>query len=222
MDGIQIKTGDFREMSKQLADDSVDLVLTDPPYPKQYLPLWSDLGRVAARVLRPGGSLISYCGHYQVLEVGNLLAAHLRYWWLLMIEHTGPCARLPGKWVFAGFKPALWFVKERRGDNRYVADRIVSRPDKRYHKWGQGIGPLVYLIERLTNPGNLVLDPFMGGGTTAVACLQTGRRFIGYEIDSQSADVARRRIANAQLPLFTPQVTATQPALTALAAVRVR
>ena len=47
-------------------------------------------------------------------------------------------------------------------------------------------------------PGGLVLDPFLGSGTTAVAAIQTGRRFLGYEIDAGYCEIARKRIAEAQ------------------------
>jgi DNA modification methylase len=56
----------------------------------------------------------------------------------------------------------------------------------------------VKLMERVilltTNPGDLVVDPFCGSGTTGVACLNTGRRFIGYEIDTMYADMAQERL----------------------------
>ena len=209
---IKIETGDFRELSKDIADDSIDLILTDPPYAKEFLPLWADLGWVAAKVLKPGGSLVTYCGNYQILDVGNILSQHLRYWWSLAIEHGGPTARLPGKWVFAHHKPALWFVKGHRYGKRYVADVIKGNGcDKRYHKWGQGINEFRYLIERLTNPGDLVYDPFLGGGTTAVACYQLGRNFIGSEIDPRVAEDARKRLAETQPPL--PGLKVIQPGL---------
>jgi DNA modification methylase len=47
-------------------------------------------------------------------------------------------------------------------------------------------------------PGATVLDPFMGSGTTGVACVQTGRNFIGIEIDEEYFSIAERRIAEAQ------------------------
>ncbi len=53
-------------------------------------------------------------------------------------------------------------------------------------------------VEMLSEPGDLVLDPFMGSGTTGVACVQTGRSFIGIEIDSTYFAVAEKRIAEAQ------------------------
>lgn len=52
--------------------------------------------------------------------------------------------------------------------------------------------------------GGLILDPFCGSGTTGVACMQTGRRFIGIEIDAGYCDIARRRIAEAANTLWTP------------------
>lgn len=62
------------------------------------------------------------------------------------------------------------------------------------------------LIQLGTQPGDLVLDPFMGSGTTGVACVRTGRRFIGIEIDPTYFAIAQRRIAEAQLQpaLFAP------------------
>jgi len=59
-----------------------------------------------------------------------------------------------------------------------------------------------YLIRTYTNPGETVLDLTMGNGTTGVAAIQTGRRFIGIEKDAAYFAVAGRRIANAQPPLF--------------------
>jgi len=55
-----IQHGDFRELIKKLNTDSIDLVLTDLPYHKEYLPLWSDLSKHSARVLKPGKFLITY------------------------------------------------------------------------------------------------------------------------------------------------------------------
>ena len=56
---------------------------------------------------------------------------------------------------------------------------------------------MVMILKDFTQPGDLILDPFTGSGTTGVACVQTGRRFIGIEIDPTYADIARARIAKA-------------------------
>jgi site-specific DNA-methyltransferase (adenine-specific) len=59
-----------------------------------------------------------------------------------------------------------------------------------------------YLIKTYTNPGETVLDITMGSGTTGVACIQTGRNFIGIEKERKYFEIAENRIANAQPPLF--------------------
>jgi site-specific DNA-methyltransferase (adenine-specific) len=65
-----------------------------------------------------------------------------------------------------------------------------------------------YLIKTYTNPGETVLDFTMGSGTTGVACVQTGRNFIGIEMDADYFKIAQRRIEAAQPPLFVEQPTA--------------
>ena len=56
-----------------------------------------------------------------------------------------------------------------------------------------------WLLERNTKQGTTILDPFMGSGTTGVACVQTGRNFIGMEIDPGYFAIAKRRIEIAQM-----------------------
>jgi ParB family transcriptional regulator, chromosome partitioning protein len=58
---VDIIEGDFMEQNQQVADNSVDLIFTDPPYNLESLPLYNELGKVAARVLKDGGSLVTYC-----------------------------------------------------------------------------------------------------------------------------------------------------------------
>ena len=212
---IDILTGDFRELSNELADGSVDLVLTDPPYPKKYLPLWSDLGRVAARVLKPGGFLVAYSGQMFLPEVMRRLGEYLNYYWLGGLRHVAGSGRIWNRRVLQAMKPFLVYAKHPMKTKKMWFTDLVTSPaqSKEYHAWGQSVAPFRYLVERFSNPGDLVLDPMLGGGTTAMACLQTGRDCIGYEIDPAVADVARQRIAEAQLPLFLPEMVATQAVL---------
>jgi DNA modification methylase len=58
-----------------------------------------------------------------------------------------------------------------------------------------------WCIEKVSSKGDTILDPFMGSGTTGVACVQTGRNFIGIEIDEKYFAIAQKRIAEAQLQL---------------------
>lgn len=75
--------GDFREALSTLEPASVDLILTDPPYGREAVALYDDLGAFAARVLKPGGSLVAMAGQSYLPEVFALLGQHLRYHWTL-------------------------------------------------------------------------------------------------------------------------------------------
>jgi hypothetical protein len=194
--GGPIRTGDFRDLLADVADESVALILSDPPYDRESLPLYADLAREAKRVLVPGGSLITYCGNYAVGKVISAVEQHLLYWWQLALVHGGGSQRLPGKWVMVEWKPLLWFVKGGRRDSEYVADMVRSTPPTKVeHDWMQSEVEASYYIERLTSPGELVLDPMCGSGTTCLAALRLGRRALGIEMDHARAAVARSRLA---------------------------
>lgn len=181
---LDIRQGDFFEVLQDIPDHSVALILTDPPYPAEFLPEWSKLGEFASRKLADGGSLLVYSGQGNLPECLRRLSEHLRYWWVLSLLHSHGSQNLPGKFVTIGWKPILWFVNERRRDNQYVADRLTgSSPRKTMHEWGQGRDELKPLIETLTAPGDLIVDPFAGSGTVGEAALALGRQFIGAEID---------------------------------------
>jgi ParB/RepB/Spo0J family partition protein len=190
-----LRQGPLAEQGPYVADQSVDLIFTDPPYNEEAVPLYGELAEFGARVLKPGGSLICYAGHYAIPDICNLMREHLRYWWILCLEHTGGAARLPGKWVFVEWKPMLWFVKDNRASNEYVADRFVSTPpDKELHEWQQDLSEAVYYIEHLTDPGAVICDPFCGTGTTLLAGVQLGRRVIGIDADQEQIDRALDRL----------------------------
>lgn len=77
---------------------------------------------------------------------------------------------------------------------------IFGRKDSAYvsHPTKKPVDLCAYLVNTYTNPGDLVFDPFFGSGTTAVACVQTGRNFIGCEIDPGYFSIAQKRVHDAQ------------------------
>jgi 16S rRNA G966 N2-methylase RsmD len=185
---LEIRAGDFRDVLGDIGPESVTLILTDPPYPAEYLPLWNDLGAFGAKALVDGGSLVSYCGQSIMPDAIDRLRPHLRYWWTIAMLHQHGTAMIPGKWVSAGWKPLLWFVRDRRLNTAMLADRISgSAPRKTQDAgddgtWAQGVEELEPIISALTNPGDLIVDPFAGSGSTGIAAARFGRRFIGAEI----------------------------------------
>jgi 16S rRNA G966 N2-methylase RsmD len=176
-----IRHGDFREVLKDVT--GVHLIVTDPPYGDDAVKLYGDLAAWAATALVPGGSLIAYAGQSTLPAVFAAMGEQLRYWWTLSVEHSHGGQQLPGKWVIAEWKPAVWFVRGHREGRDYVADRVRgTRPDKEAHDWAQGSAEVLYLIQQLTEPGQLVADPFAGSGSFGKAALSAGRKFIGADL----------------------------------------
>jgi 16S rRNA G966 N2-methylase RsmD len=195
---LGVIAGDYRKAGDCLANASVELVFTDPPYRRSSLGEYADLGRFAARILKPGGSLITYLGEYALPEVLGLVlkSRELKFWWPLAVVHGGRTALIDRFGVAVRHKTLLWFVKGGQRARRAQVDSMVrSAPDKRFHQWGQGIDEAQYYIEKLTAPGALVVDPYAGGGTTCVAAAACGRRFLAFESDRRTALRARARLA---------------------------
>ena len=210
---IEIRLGDFRELSKDIPDNSVDFLCTDPPYGDDFLHLWDDLGRVADRVLRPGHFLMAYSGILCFPMAFNALRRYLEYHSIGGLHTRGPNSRIWSRGIWEAVHPVLFFVKSPMPTTKHRwFGNLLDSPmtDKRYHRWGQSVAPFRYIIGRLTDPGDLVFDPFLGGGTTAVAAKQLGRRFIGHEIDEGVAQIARRRAAGAYQLLLALPDTAEQ------------
>jgi hypothetical protein len=93
---LNLYLGDFRHLMKNLPKNSIDLVLTDPPYAASYRPLYTDLGREARRALKPGGFLVSYMNQNGLPEILGRLEEHLDYYWLGMSLYSGMSP--PGYW----------------------------------------------------------------------------------------------------------------------------
>ncbi len=196
-DMCRLLTADIRSGLNEIEDESVDVIVTDPPYPREYIPLYEDLSLVASRVLKQGGSLIVMIGQSYMPEVIERLGQHMNYHWCMSYQTPGgQSPQLFQKRVNTFWKPVLWYVKgEYKGD--YIGDVLkspVNANEKNYHEWGQSLGGMLEIVERLTNPGDVILDPFLGGGTTGVAVVIKGRKFIGVDIESKNVEISRERI----------------------------
>ena len=71
------------------------------------------------------------------------------------------------------------------------------------HPFKKPAALMEWLVKTYSNPGDTVLDPFMGSGSSGVACVNTGRNYIGMELDAQYFEMAQKRIGEAQCQLVT-------------------
>jgi site-specific DNA-methyltransferase (adenine-specific) len=191
--------GDCIEYMRSMEAGSVDLIVTDPPYPKEFEHLYGDMAREAKRVLRHGGSLMTLCGHYQLARVIPAINEHLKYRWLVKYDQPGSHARM-AMGIMVTWKPFLWFVNDVLSPRRNVTDCAIGKKRSKTsgHPWEQEMGYALWAIQNLTDPGDLVLDPFLGSGTTAIAAILEGRRFVGIELDPKYYEMAQRRIEQVQ------------------------
>lgn len=227
---VELYCGDALEILPTLASGSVDACITDPPYGisgnsgkterakyrgqlRRYVygewDITADLAEHFSqiqRIVRPDGTIYVFCGGEQLSDFlrwmqsfgmstrtlawikKNPTVANGQHLWLPATETIAFGKGHGGK--FNAFcRPGVWWQ---------------SPPSNRYHPTQKPEEIIRDFILASTDPGDTVLDPFAGSGTTAVVCIQTGRSFIGMEIDPHFYNVAQRRIAAAQMQLALP------------------
>jgi hypothetical protein len=175
----------------------LDLCFTDPPYAA--LPAYEWLGQMLGRKLRPGRLALVYADGFRLPEQIRLLtAAGLRY--ITTFGITYPQA-FGGKpllgFISNNIRPVILLSQGKPASPRRLvyAARVQDPFPKPHHPWQQAVEPAVQWISRLARPGDLVADPFVGSGTTAVAVRQIGGlRFVGTEIDPNTYNTARHRV----------------------------
>lgn len=197
--------GDFRKVMKTIAAESVDAIICDPPYPAEFIPLYSALGAHAARLLKPGGILAAMCGNMYWPKVFEQMEPFLEYYWPICYLTPGAAPSIRSRQVNSNWKPVLVFVKgtytgETFGDvirsearEKQEQDGDANAPGD----WQQSESGMISLVKALTEKGAMVVDPFAGWGSTGVACVLTSRNFQGIELDKARAEEANRRIAEA-------------------------
>lgn len=201
----QIITGDARQLAQRIPDDSVDMVFCDPPYPKEYLYLYDWLASESVRILKPGGWAFVYGGWIIPDIYERLTHKGWDYYMTIALVNRGGYPRWWSKKLMIGFKPVYVFTKGTPTIQRWQSNVAqTDLMDKRYHKWGQGIGLAVEKIDMFTPPGGVVVDYFAGGGQVAAACIVTGRHYTCFEFDDRQAEIARLRAEGTQRPLVIP------------------
>lgn len=205
-----------------LRSESVDMIFTDPPYPKQYLLCYEWLANEAGRVLKPGGFIFAMAGEYWINRIFAIFEQQkeLSYFWRFThLALSGEAPFVMQRRVVAHAKSILAYTK---GPGPYfpriggVHGVYTGRKDKRYYHWGQDVDTARYYVDCFSAPGDLILDPFIGGGTLAIACELLQRQWIGFDIEQSALVITRKRLADErtapayplELPLFSRPVGA--------------
>jgi DNA modification methylase len=202
---IDIRQADMESLFDSLTDESVDFFFTDPPYSRKFIHLYGRLARLAQAKLKPGGLCFAYAGHANLPAVFSEMQAHMTYVWTACLWQQKPTGTVNahGRLVHIVWKPVVVFMRQGptpRTMLSFTDAQISPASQKTHHAWEQSMDPALRWIARLTNPGNLVVDPFCGGGTTAAACFALGRRCITTDIDPVAVETARRRLVDMARP----------------------
>jgi site-specific DNA-methyltransferase (adenine-specific) len=219
---VELILGDCLEVMRTMPDKSVDAVITDPPYGIGYQSarrtdknsrfdvLDGDLSvpvewlSQSFRVAKDNSCLFCFCRwdtqqtfYDAISKAGWNIKSQVI--WDRGVHGLGDL-----KAQYAPMHDNIWFAI--KGSYQFSGKRpkSVLRVDRLsagdlVHPTQKPVSLMKVINLDLTREGDTILDPFMGSGTTGVACVQTGRNFIGIEIDPTYFAIAEKRIAEAQM-----------------------
>jgi len=204
--GIDLYLGDCLEILPQIEAGSVDAVVTDPPYgvgearnnnaSRSNIAIARDYGIESWDDKPPPPEFfreMRRVSREQVVFGGN----HLATWlgsspsWIVWDKDNGGTDFADCELAWTSHKRAV-----RKIVHRWQG--MLTEPghpkDRRVHPTQKPERVMQWVVENYTPPGSLVCDPYLGSGSTGVACVRTGRRFIGIEIEERYFDMAVKRI----------------------------
>jgi len=173
-----------------------DFIITDPPYPKEYLHLYEVLAHRAIDWLKPGGLVIAMAGQSYLDEVYKSMSQHLKYYWTACYLTPGASASLRQKQVNTQWKPLLIYgLNEDKYSGKIFNDVFTSgENDKDHHKWGQSISGMYDIISKICLPGQYILDPFCGAGTTLLTAVRYGCFADGIDLTVENVNISKGRL----------------------------
>lgn len=216
--------GDCMELLKKIKDNSIDLVVTDPPYlidttggglytqpDKQYVKelnamkdgfsevVLNELCRVMKKI-----NIYFFCSQKQIIPLTDYFVTKRKCNWNILSWHkTNPIPACGNKYLtdteFILFfrEKGVKVYGEFNTKKTWYATPLNQGDKKKYgHPTVKPIEIVKNLIVNSSNENDWVLDPFMGSGTTGVACVNTNRNFIGIELDEKYFKIAEERINN--------------------------
>lgn len=227
---IDLKHDDCLRVIRNIPNESIDLIVTDPPYKvtsrgcsgtmggywkekKAKQELIFDYNNISCeeylpefyRILKDKSILYLMCNNVNLREMLNQgKKAGFRFVKCLIWEKGN---KICGKYYMGCFEYICLF---RKGGDRPINNcgtpdilkvpiKKLKGPDGRnLHDTEKPVVLMKILVENSSNENDVVLDPFMGIGTTGIACINTNRNFIGIEVDEKYFNIAKERVENTQ------------------------
>lgn len=224
MSKIDLYNDDYLNVLKNIEDESIDLIVTDPPYKVISGGKPIKKGTPSGMLSKNDGKIFKYNNVdpqelfpelYRVLKneshcyiMTNTLNLE-NYLYLsrinnfqlhnLLVWEKNNCT--PNRWYMKNCEYILFLRKGNAKKINFIGSKTVHKFDNilgtKNHPTEKPIDLMKYYIENSSNKYDVVLDPFMGSGSTGIACKQTDRNFIGIELDKKYFDIAKKRIEEA-------------------------
>ena len=213
MGDINLLHGDCFELLQDIPNESVDMVLTDPPYGMNFqsghrkhkyekimgdshLAWLDDFVNEIYRVSKPNTAHYVFCSFHHIDKFKQAIERKFKIKNILTwVKNNTSMGDLKGD-----FAPKtefiIFFHKGRKLINGKRDPNVLEfkRTRNELHPTQKPVDMTEYMIGKFSDEGDVILDPFMGSGTTGVACLNTNRRFIGIELDEDYFKIASGRI----------------------------
>ena len=227
---IEIKQGDCLQLMKEIDNESIDLIVTDPPYKTTSRGNAGNSGGMLQKKINMNGKVFKYNDikpyqyipeFYRILKNGShcyIMTNHVNLQSILncatdcgfkfiksLIWDKGN--KIMGQYYMSQFEYILFFRKGKgvKINNCGTSD-IIRIPNKKQkgkdgknlHDTEKPVELMKILIENSSKENNIVLDPFVGIGSTGIACINTKRNFIGFELDENYFNIAKERLESAK------------------------
>ena len=209
--------GDCVEVLKQIKPNTVDCVVMDPPYLIDYKdtresfnPTFNDSSenkestlddwfKAIKRVIKPDAHIYCFYGMDEDNTFYNVLSKYfnVRVRPIIWVKNNHTMGGFDNKYM-SKYEPIYFCSNDKRLLNNKVSPDVLefSIPTNKLHKTQKPLDLCEYLIKNSTVENEIVLDPFMGSGTTCLAAKNTNRKYIGIEKDEDIFNIAIERLKN--------------------------
>jgi site-specific DNA-methyltransferase (adenine-specific) len=205
----RIYQGDCLDLMKEMPDKSVDLVLTDPPYGILNKMGWKNQpNKKIGCALQIDHSAVDYVkwdkkpsteyfseifriSKNQIIFGGNYFELPSSQCWIVWDRDNGDCDFADAELAWTSFASSVRIFKYRW---QGMMQEDMAHKEKREHPTQKPLPLMMWCLEKYSKPGMTVLDPFMGSGTTCVACKKLGRNYIGIEKEPAYVEIAKKRL----------------------------